>query len=125
MLFNFSSVLFFSNTTIASGALFFVFSEAMLSLKVFISSSVDVLIHPGTSSVVASPSGLVERLLAIFWAVFTGFSCFLVVASERGFYASPRICSSVQNKEEPPAHFKKRLFLFLALQKVTMVLKTF
>ena len=29
------------------------------------------------------------------------------------------------NKEEPPAHFEKRFCLFLALQKVTMVLKTF
>ena len=71
----------------------------MSSLKVFISSSVYVTIDPGTSSVVASPFCLVELWLAIFWAVFTGFSCFLVVANERGFYASPRICSSVQNKE--------------------------
>ena len=31
-----------------------------------------------------------------------------------------RICSSVQNKEEPPAHFNKRFCLFLTLQKVTM-----
>ena len=36
------------------------------------------------------------------------------------FYVSSRICSSVQNKEEPPAHFKKRFCLFLTLQKVTM-----
>ena len=87
----------------------------MSSLKVFISSSV-----------VASPFCLAELWLAIFWAVFTRFSCFLVVASERGFfYASPRICSLVQNKEEPPAHYKKRFGLFLTLPKVTMVLKTF
>ena len=39
-------------------------------------------IDPGTSSVVASSSCLVELLLAIFWAVFTGFSRFLVVAGE-------------------------------------------
>ena len=99
----------------------------MSFLKVFISSSVYVAIDPGPSSVFASPFCLVELWLAIqFWAVSTGFSCFLVVASERGFfYASPRICSSVQNKEEPPAHFKKRFCLFLTLQKVTMVLKTF
>ena len=38
--------------------------------------------------------------------------------------ASSRICSSVQNKEEPPAQFEKRFRLFLALQKVTVVLKT-
>ena len=41
-------------------------------------------IDPGTSSVVASSSRVVELLLAIFWAVFTGFSRFFVVASERG-----------------------------------------
>ena len=124
MLFKFSSVLYFSKyhdcklrTEVL--VLFFVFSEAMSSLKVCISSSVHVTIDPSTSSVVASPSCLVELLLAIFWAVFTGFSCFLVVASERGL-----IClfkNSVQNKEEPPAHFKKRSCLFMALQKVTMV----
>ena len=61
------------------------FSEAMSSLKVFVSSSVYVTIDLGTSSVVASPSCLLKILLAIFWAVVTGFSCFLVVASERGF----------------------------------------
>ena len=60
----------------------------------------------GTSSVVASLSCLVELLLAIFWAVFTGFS---------RFYASPRICSSFRNMEEPMAHFQKRFCLFLAL----------
>ena len=97
----------------------------MLSLKVFISSFVYVTIDPGTSSFVASPFCLVELWLAVFWAVFTGVSCFFVVASERGFYASTRICSSVQNKEEPPAHFKKRSCLFLSLQRVTMVLKKF
>ena len=37
-------------------------------------------IDPGTSSVVASSSCLVELSLAIFWAVFRGFSRFLVVA---------------------------------------------
>ena len=55
-------------------------------------------IDPGTSSVVASSSCSVELLLDIFWAVFTGFSRFLVVVCERSFfYASPRICSSFQN----------------------------
>ena len=39
------------------------------------------------------------------------------------FYASPRICSSFQNREEPLAHFEKRFCLFPALQKVMMVLK--
>ena len=81
MLFKFSSVLYFSKyhdcrrrTEVL--VLFFMFSEAMSSLKVYISSSaVYVTIDPRTSSVVASPSWLVELLL----------SCFLVVASERGF----------------------------------------
>ena len=69
----------------------------------------------GTSSVVAFLSCLVELLLAIFWAVFAGFS---------RFYASPRICSSFRNREEPMAHFQKRFCLFFALQQVTMALKT-
>ena len=89
-------------------------------LKVFISSSVYMTIDPGTSSVVASSSCSVELLLDIFWAVFTGFSRFLVVVCERSFfYASPRICSSFQNREEPMAYFEKRFCSFLALQKVT------
>ena len=61
----------------------------MSSLKVFISSSVYVTIDPLLLLLF-----LVELCLAIFWAVF-------------------RICSSVQNKEEPPGHFKKTLlFVF-------------
>ena len=89
-------------------------------LKVFISSSVYMTIDPGTSSVVASSSCSVELLLDIFWAVFTGFSRFLVVVCERSFfYASPRICSSFQNREEPMAYFEKRFCSFLALQTVT------
>ena len=56
--------------------------------KVFISSSVYMTIDPGTSSVVATLFCLVKLLLAIFWAVFTGFS---------RFYASPRICSLFRN----------------------------
>ena len=55
-------------------------------LKVFISSSVYMTIDPGTSSVVASSSCSVELLLDIFWAVFTGFSRFLVVVCERSFF---------------------------------------
>ena len=84
--------------------------------------SVYVTLDPSTSSVVASPFCSVELCLAIFRAVFTGFSCFLVVASERGFVClSKNLLSSVQNKEEPPVHFKKHFCLFLTLQKVTMV----
>ena len=65
--------------------LFFVFSEDMSSLKVFISSSVYVTIDPGTSSVVASPSCLVELLLAIFCFVFTGVFAFSLSRAKAGF----------------------------------------
>ena len=93
--------------------LFLVFSEDMSSLKIFISSSVYLAIDPGTSSDVASKSCLVKLLLAIFCAVLTGFFCFLVVASERGFLCHSRTFSSAQSKEEPPVHFeKRRLFVF-------------
>ena len=124
-----SSALFctFLSTTISSGALFLVFSDAMLSLMVFISSSVYVTIDPGTSSVIAST---LRFVWLNFCLPFSGPSSQDLLASSLSrakevFYASPRICSSVQNKEEPPAHFKKRFCLFLTLQKVTMVLKTF
>ena len=105
--------------------LFFVFSEDMSSLKVFISSSVYVTSDPGTSSVIASPSCLVELLLAIFCAVFIGFFAFSLSRAKEVLHASPRTCGSVQGKEEPPAYFEKLVCLFLALGKVTMVLKTF
>ena len=52
------------------------------------------------------------------------FLAFSLSRAKEVSYASSRICSSVQNKEEPPAHFEKRLCLFVALQKVIMVLKT-
>ena len=35
------------------------------------------------------------------------------------------LVGSAQSKEEPPAHFEICVCLFLALGKVTMVLKTF
>ena len=95
--------------------LFLVFSEDMSSLKIFISSSVFVTIDPGTSSVVASPSCLVELLLAIFLRRVDRFPFWLSRCRERkkSFYATPRTCSSAQSKEEPPAHFeKRRLFVF-------------
>ena len=110
MLFKFISVLYFSQyhdcklcTEVL--VLFFVFSEAMSSLKVFIFSSVYVTIDPGTSPVVGSPSGLVERLLAIFWAVLTGFSCFLVEQAKEVFDAFPRICRFIEfkTKKDVPA----------------------
>ena len=56
-------------------------TESLTSrLKVFISSSVYM------TTVIASSSCSVKLLLAISWAVFTGFSRFLVLVSERGFF---------------------------------------
>ena len=80
-------------------------------------------IDPGTSSVVASSTCLVELLLTIFRAAFTVFSRFLVAAKEVFQYTSPRICCSFHNREEPLAYVEKRFYLLLALQKVIMVLK--
>ena len=98
-----SSALFctFLSTTIASGALFFVFSDAMLSLMVFISSSVYVTIDPGTFSVIASP---LRFVWLNFCLPFSGPSSLDLLASSLSwakevFYASLRIWSSVQNKE--------------------------
>ena len=51
-----------------------------LQLNAFIPFSVYMTIDLGTFSVVASSSCLVELSLAIFWAVFRGFSCFFAVA---------------------------------------------
>ena len=64
MLLKFSSVLYVSkyhdcNRRTEVLVLFFVFSEAISSLNVFI-TSVSVTIEPGTSSVIASPFCLVE-----------------------------------------------------------------
>ena len=97
----------------------------MSSLKVFISSPVYVTIDSGSSSVIASPFCLVELWLAIFWPCSQDFLVFSLSRPKKVFYVSSRICSSLQNKEDPPAHYKKRFCLFLTLQKVTMVLKTF
>ena len=93
------------------------FSEDISSLKVFISSSVYVTIDPGTSSVVTSPSCLVELQRCV--RVFLRSRC-----RERKRFFMPfqeLDCSSAQSKEEPPAHFEKRVCLFLALGKVTIV----
>ena len=91
-------------------------------LKVF-TSSVYMKIDPGTSSVVASIVWL------SFCLPFSGprsqdFLAFSLPRAKEVFqYASPRICSSFHNREEPLAHVEKRFYLFLALQKVIMVLK--
>ena len=83
----------------------------MSSLKVFISSSVYVTIDSGISSVVASPFCLVDFGLPFSGPCSPDFLVFSLSEAKEVFYASPRICSSVQNKEEPPAHFKKMLLL--------------
>ena len=69
------------------------------------------------------PSTTLFVPFACFLNLFCFQTCFLV-ASERSFFASPIIYSSV-HKEERPAHFEKRYCLFLAFQKETMDLKTF
>ena len=82
------------------------------------------------STLALLPLSLIRFVWLNFGLPFSGlcsqdFFVFSFSRAKEVFYASPRICSSVQNKEEPPAHFKKRFCLFLTLQKVTMVLKTF
>ena len=125
MLFKFSSVKYHDcNRRTEVLVLFFVFSEAMSSLKVFISSFVYV-----KSTLAFPPLSLLRLVWLNFFLPFSGpcWQDFLAFSSraKEVFYASTRICSSVQNKEEAPAHFEKHFCLFLALQKVTMVLKTF
>ena len=83
-------------------------------------------IDPGTSSVVASPSCLVELLLAIFCAVFTGFFLLSRCRERKRFFMPfQELVVHFKARKEPPSHFEKRGCLFLALGKVTMVLKTF
>ena len=82
-------------------------SESLTSrLKVFISSSESMTIDPVTSSVVASSSCLIELLLTILWAAFS------FPRGKEVFYASPIICSSFQNREEPGSLWKTLLFVF-------------
>ena len=76
----------------------------MSSLKVFIPPSVYVTINPGTSSVVASPSCLVELLHCVHRVFFA----FLLSRAKEVFYAPLRTWGSAQSKEEPQAHFEKR-----------------
>ena len=66
-------------------------SQAILKCFIDLKSSVWFILYKVSTLkckyavIVASPCCLVELLLAIFWAVFTGFSCFLVVTSEINF----------------------------------------
>ena len=87
----------------------------MSSFKVFISSSVYVTIDPGTSSVVASPSCLVELNLPFSGPCSQDFLAFSL---------SPLQEFVVQFKTRKNLRVtlkKKRSFLFLAPQKMTMV----
>ena len=79
-------------------------------------------IDPGISSVVTS-SCLVEHLLAIFWAVFTGFSRFLVVASEKGFLM-PLEAFVVHFKTEKNLWFNLKNAFVFGSSKGDTVLKT-
>ena len=84
----------------------------MSSLKVFIYSSVYVTIDPGTSSVIASPFFfLLNFVLPFSGPCSQDFLVFLLSRAKEVFYASPRICSSTQNKEESLGHFKKNAFV--------------
>ena len=85
-----------------------------LRFKVFI-SSVYMTIDTGASSVVSSSSFLVELLLTIFWAEFTGFSRFLVVASEGGF-----LCL-----QEFVVHFKTGKNVWLTLKNAFVCFLTY
>ena len=88
-------------------------TESLTSrLKVVISSSVYMTINPRASSFVASSSCLVELLLVIFWAVFTGFSRLFVVANKRGFFMP---------LQEFVVHFKTGKNLWLNLKTLLFV----
>ena len=65
------------------------------------------------SSGVASPFCLFELCLAIFWAVFTGVPCFLVVTSERGFLClSKNLQFSSKQGRTSGSLYKTLLFVF-------------
>ena len=63
------------------------------------------------------PVSLLFRLVWLnFCLPFSGpysqdFLAFSLSRAKEVFHASPRICSSVQNKEEPSAHFENRFCL--------------
>ena len=117
MLFKFSSVLYFSKyhdckrrTEVL--VFFFVFSEAMSPLKVFTSSRVCIIMWQWILTL--PPLSRLRLVWFNFCLPFSGrFSQdFLTCSFSRAkevFYASSRICTSVQKNEEPPAHFEKRL----------------
>ena len=82
------------------------------------------------STLVLVPLSLLRLVWLNFCLPFSApcsqvFFAFSLSRAKEVFYASPRTCRSAQSKEEPLAHFEKRVCLLLALGKVTMVLKTF
>ena len=85
----------------------------MSCLKVFISSSVYVTIDAALP-----PLSLLRFVWLNFGLPFSGpcsqdFLVFSLSRAKEVFCASSRTCSSVQNKEEHPAHYKKMLlFVF-------------
>ena len=100
-------------------------TESLTSrFKVFISSSVYVTIDHGTSSVVALRLVRLNFCLPFSGPCSEDFLAFSLSRAKEVFYASPTICSSFQNREEPLAHFEKRFCLFLVLQKAIMFFKT-
>ena len=90
-------------------------------LKAFISSYVYIYIYIGQSTLALLPLSLLRLV-----GCLQDFLAFSLSRAKEVLYASPRICSSFQNSEEALSHFKKKksFCLFLAQQKVTIVLKT-
>ena len=119
MLFKFSSVLYFSKYH-DSGWMQVAYSFSCFQgqcdlWRYLFFSSVYVTIDPGTSSIVASPFCLFEFGLLFSGLCWQDFLVFSLSLAKGVFYTSPRICSLVQNKKEPPDHFKKCFCLFLTI----------
>ena len=127
MLLKFSSVLYFSQYH-DSGRLQAPYSFSCFQWPCRLRRYLFLLLNMWQSTLAFPPLSLLRFVWLNFGLPFSGpcsqdFLVFLFSRAKEVFYASPRICSSAQNKEEPPAHFKKRFCLLLTLQKVTMVLK--
>ena len=71
----------------------------------------------GQSTPALPPLSLLRFVWLNFGLPFSGpcsqdFLVFSLSRAKEVFYASSRICSSVQNKEEPPAHYKNAFVCF-------------
>ena len=118
MLFKFSSVLYFSKYH-DSGRLQAAYSFSCFQGPCPLWRYLFILLYMGQSTPALPPLSLLSldcHFLGRVHRIFLFSGC----REWKRFYVSSRISSSVQNKEEPPAHFKKRFCLFLTLQKVTM-----